>query len=505
MDRELRLTRIQKRLRDLVHAQRQAQDSSAVTPGLLPFASIVVLNFNGKEIIGRCLDHLLAQNYPLFEIIVVDNASTDGSRALLHEYADKYSLIVVESPLNLGVAGGRNLGFTRARGEIVAFVDNDGYADKDWLRESTATLLRTSDAGAVSSLVFFRQAPQILNGAGGTMNLQGYAGDICCQVPYEFADIPHEVLYPMGCGMVLSRQALEQIGPLDDIPVKWFDDTELGIRLWKKGFRVLVCPYAFVDHDFHTSDKLLSHSNWRTAFFFERARIRNVLKYFRFSALRAWAAEEFVLQVSLLCRGQAPHVLVLWLSYAWNLLHLRSALAVRRRFSRCNGDFSATLHNSWGTFPPPSPPNDRFYPQLNDPTSSLTLGSDSDSSQLFFGWHEAESDGPHSFRWTDRQASLVFGLKQHSSSMHLVVRSATESNQARIIIRRLGELSLLFDAPIALNAQIWEAISLDITLSPNLYEVLFISTQTATDSLGRTLGLAVSKVEIHQIDDPEKI
>src|SRR5713101_4502456 len=142
-------------------------------------ASVVVLNFNGESIIGKCLDHLLAQSYPNFEIIVVDNNSTDGSRATIEPFLATGKISVVASGTNLGVPGGRNLGLRAARGEIVAFIDNDGYADRNWLSEAIATLESQPDIGAVASVVFFAHSKAVLNGAGGTMNRSGFGGDLC--------------------------------------------------------------------------------------------------------------------------------------------------------------------------------------------------------------------------------------------------------------------------------------------------------------------------------------
>ena len=88
-----------------------------------PLASVIVLNFNGADIIGRCLDHLLVQTYPNVQLIVVDNASSDGSREILERYAATHGVRVVYSAENLGCAGGRNAGLQVAEGEVIAFMD----------------------------------------------------------------------------------------------------------------------------------------------------------------------------------------------------------------------------------------------------------------------------------------------------------------------------------------------------------------------------------------------
>jgi teichuronic acid biosynthesis glycosyltransferase TuaG len=105
-----------------------------------PGASVIVLNFNGEAILRRCLEALAAQTCGDFEVIVVDNASTDGSEVILKEFEDRDTRFrIVRSPSNRGVAGGRNLGIQAARGEFIAFIDNDGFARPDWLEQCLAT------------------------------------------------------------------------------------------------------------------------------------------------------------------------------------------------------------------------------------------------------------------------------------------------------------------------------------------------------------------------------
>src|SRR5579883_2769042 len=187
--------------------------------------SIIVVNYNGKAVVARCLDCLLAQNYPNFEIIAVDNNSTDGSRAMLERYAAK-GVRVIRSATNSGGPGGRNLALPYAGGEILAFIDNDGYADRNWLSAAVGTLESDERIGAVASAVFFARRRTILNGCGGTINWQGYGGDLWFHAPYEFADIPREVLFPMACGAVVRADVFARMGQFDPLPLKWYEDVE---------------------------------------------------------------------------------------------------------------------------------------------------------------------------------------------------------------------------------------------------------------------------------------
>jgi len=212
--------------------------------GQIPRVSVILLNHNGEGIIGKCLDHLLAQTFDDFEIVVIDNNSSDASVAVLERYLSSGRISVVRSHKNLGVAGGRNLGVIHSQGAIIAFIDNDGYADSGWLAAAVRTMDSDPRTGVVASTVFFHRRKIILNGAGGTLNLQGYGGDFCFDCPYEFAQLPDRVLYAMGCGMVVRRAVLSAIGPFDEKLFNYYDDTEMGIRVWKSGYEVVVAPDA---------------------------------------------------------------------------------------------------------------------------------------------------------------------------------------------------------------------------------------------------------------------
>jgi GT2 family glycosyltransferase len=463
----------------------------------LPLVSVIVLNWNGEAIIGRCLKHLFAQTYSHFEIIVVDNGSRDKSLEILSQFGGRKELTIIKSTKNLGVAGGRNEGLSRAQGSIIAFMDNDGYADKNWVKESVNTLVSEKAVGAVSSLVFFAKKPIIMNGAGATIDMQGEGRDLCYDVPYEFATLPHEVLYPMGCGMVVRRNVLDAIGPLDPVPIKWFDDVELGIRIWKLGFRVVVSERALVDHDFNTSDQYLSKSIAKKIYIFERARIRNALKYFPLKHLRVWLLVELKRELRFLRQPGLRHLPIRF--WAWNILHLPSALRWRFKFAFLRNDFWHLLDPRWGSFPP-SPKNNSFHPALQELGRRVIFDGILDHGQLNFGWYDSEREGQVSFRWTEGYASTLFRFSSQMRSMTIRFRTQLVDRSIRVIVRKLGELESHAEVAIKTSSSEWQEERFPLYVDPGLYELLFITGDTVQGKSGRKLGLAVSFVEFSQED-----
>jgi GT2 family glycosyltransferase len=227
---------------------RETRASERRVDAARPLASVIVVCWNVADVLARCLDQLFAQDYPNKEIIVVDDGSSDSTLEEAEAAQARGDLEVVRSSRNRGCPHARNMGLRRANGEILAFIDADGFAEPSWLRHLVAAFEADATVGGVASTVFFAANPIVLNGAGGIVNRQGWAADLSMSESYERAEIASEALYPMGCGMALRRSALERVGPFDDRMLNYYDDVDYGVRLWRAGFRVVVAPDARIDH-----------------------------------------------------------------------------------------------------------------------------------------------------------------------------------------------------------------------------------------------------------------
>jgi GT2 family glycosyltransferase len=450
-----------------------------------PLVSIIALNFNGAAIIERCLAHLQAQTYRRTELIVVDNASTDGSLAVLERMAAADQLTLVRSPTNVGCADGRNLGLGVAAGEVVAFMDNDGYASPTWLAEAVGMLASDKAFGAVASVVFFNGHKLILNGAGGTLNRRGYGGDFCFNEPFEFARVPHHVLYPMGCGMVVHRHVLTAMGDFDPELFNYYDDVELGLWVWRLGLEVAVAPEAWVDHGFSVSDTW----NRNKALLCERNRIRTVLKYFPIPRLPLWSLHELA---SLVPRPGRTDVRIPWAAWAWNLWHLRSALRRRLRFRRGGpGGFWTLIHPSWGAFPPPRPNSSLCRP---DPAAAGdVLDASSNGTSLNFGWYSAEREPYCAMRWTGPAASAYVRIAGGTTQLEVLWRAASGDQQTTLRLRPIDRPVTAWqwtDTPPVR----WDTWRYSCALPPGIYELQVLTDPPYRDTHGRELGVGIARI-----------
>jgi len=197
-----------------------------------PRVSVVVCTFNGAETLEQCLRSLLFLNYPNYEIIVVDDGSTDGTAAIL----ERFESIRAVYQSNQGLSKARNVGLSVATGEIIAYTDSDCFADPDWLTYLVYQFL-CSDASAV-----------------GGPNLAPEDGWLAACVaaapgqPMHVLESNQVAEHIPGCNMAIRRHALAAINGFDTQYRKAGDDVDVCWRLQQAGYWITFAPGAFVWH-----------------------------------------------------------------------------------------------------------------------------------------------------------------------------------------------------------------------------------------------------------------
>jgi len=197
-----------------------------------PRVSVVVCSYNGGHTLDQCLRSLLALDYPDYEVIVVDDGSTDDTRKVL---ARLPTVLAVHQP-NRGLSAARNVGLQTATGSIIAYTDSDCFADRDWLAHLVDQLQRS---GAV---------------AVGGPNLTPEDGWLAACVatapgqPTHVLESDQVAEHIPGCNMAFRREALEVINGFDPQYRKAGDDVDICWRLQHEGYWITFAPGAFVWH-----------------------------------------------------------------------------------------------------------------------------------------------------------------------------------------------------------------------------------------------------------------
>ncbi len=212
-----------------------------------PLFSVVIPNWNGLRFLPVCLDALAAQTYPNIEVIIADNASTDGSQAFIRQ--NYPAVVLVELPENRGFTGACNAGMQAARGEYVSLLNNDTEADPGWVAAVVDAFERHPDAGIVASKMLLFDKRDHIHTAGDFFTVDGRAGNrgVWQRDDGQF-DAEEYVFSACGGSSTYRRAMLDQVGLLDDDFFFSLEDIDLGWRAQLTGWRCLYTPRAVVYH-----------------------------------------------------------------------------------------------------------------------------------------------------------------------------------------------------------------------------------------------------------------
>jgi len=242
-----------------------------------PQVSISIINLNGREYIGGCLDSIKKLNYPSekIEIIVVDNNSTDDSvKFIKSEYPE---VKVIQNKKNMGFAFANNQAAGAAVGRYVAFLNNDTTVDKDWLIELLKPIYMDKEAVASGSKVLSIDGKK-LDFVGGMINFEGKG----FQIDYGTSrdkDKYHLISYlPFvnGGAMMVNHDVFLETGGFDEDFFAYYEDVDFGWRLWVLGYKVVFAPKSIVYHHHHGTSKQFSQDKLR--FLKERNSLYSVFK-----------------------------------------------------------------------------------------------------------------------------------------------------------------------------------------------------------------------------------
>ena len=217
-----------------------------MTPETL--VSIIILNYNGREHLEACLSSLQDLEFPKqqLEIIVVDNGSTDGSLGFVK--ARFPSVVLVQNETNLGFSKAANIGAGRAKGEYVAFLNNDMRVGKNWLSVLLETARREGFACVGST---------VLNWEGTEVDFKGRIDDAFC-LAYEPSDDPSAdladaapfslTLFASGGAALIQQRVFQELGGFDPDFFLYQEDVDLGWRLWLRGYECAISSESVVYH-----------------------------------------------------------------------------------------------------------------------------------------------------------------------------------------------------------------------------------------------------------------
>jgi GT2 family glycosyltransferase len=212
-----------------------------------PLATVVIVNWNGIRVLNKCLAALERQTFSDFEILIIDNGSTDGSLGTLHT---NWPQVRTRSlPNNVGFAAANNLGFQMARGKWIAPLNNDAFPETGWLASLLHAAEQSSEFSFFASCLLSQNDSGRIDGLGDIYHASGMAWRKGHGEFFRPADaLPGEVFGPCAAAALFHRAQVLDAGGFDEAFFCYHEDVDLAFRLRLLGYRCLYVPGARVTH-----------------------------------------------------------------------------------------------------------------------------------------------------------------------------------------------------------------------------------------------------------------
>lgn len=286
--------------------------------------SIVILNWNGKDIMQKCLPSVLATQYPNFEIIIVDNASTDDSVAWLRANYPQIKIHVEAE--NGGFSKGNNAGIALANGKYVVLLNNDVEVTPNWLDAMVALMEQEPKVAAVQPKMLQyekRDTFEYAGACGGMLDKYGYGfarGRFLSKVEKDKGqyDQSVEICWACGAAILIRKSAINDLkeAPLDPLFFMHFEEIDLCWRLQRAGWQIKVVPQSVV---YHIGGASLNQGNPKKTYYNFRNSLLTLYKNYTpktFQQIykRRWAIDRLAI-LSFLLKGDFKQVKAILQAY----------------------------------------------------------------------------------------------------------------------------------------------------------------------------------------------
>jgi len=295
---------------------------------MIPLVSTVVVTFNSRTDIADCLESVLAQEVEDHEVVVVDNASDDGTADLVRSRYPGVRLI--HNSRNCGAAAGFNIGLQAARGRYVALLNPDTVVKQGWLMAMLEVMEKDATIGACQSRIMLHDTRDRLNAEGIDINYLGFAW---CRNYGRLAEQRmelRETLGLSGCSTMFRAAALEPAGFFDGDFFMYMEDADLSLRLVSSGYRIVCNPESVVYH------KYRFQRGKKKMYYLERNRLAMLLKNYRKRDLLKVSPPFLFMEAGLLAlslgQGWLPQKVA---AYGWVVKNLKTIIRKRRSTPRC--------------------------------------------------------------------------------------------------------------------------------------------------------------------------
>ena len=210
--------------------------------------SVLIPVYNGEKVIETCITSVLASSIEDYEVLIIDDCSSDASIAKLKRYlSDK--VLLIRNNRNKGFVKTIKIGIKRARGDIIVLLNMDTIVERNWLEELVKPLYNCDNTGITGSKIYYIDGVTIQH-AGGFLDEIARSYHVGRgEVEHGQYDMCSEVEYVCGASLAFRKELLEKIGELDSgFSPAYYEEADFAMRSRRAGYKILYVPASKLRH-----------------------------------------------------------------------------------------------------------------------------------------------------------------------------------------------------------------------------------------------------------------
>lgn len=374
--------------------------------------SIIVVNYNGLKYCDDCFRSIRELSYPNYEVIMVDNSSTDGSVDYVRNNFPAVKIIALDD--NLGFAIANNIGANNAKGEYLFLLNQDTVLEEKSLSELVERMHSDPNIGICGCKMLYWNDKNVINSTGLMANKICFVWDRgSFELDQGQYDDDKEVISVSGGAMLIRKNLFTDLGGFDTGYFMYYEDLDIGMRTWLSGYRVVYVPNAKIYH----KTQYKHADQYHFQYIDQRNRLRTIVKIFGLNNLVRMLSRSVYYDLTSIISWLRirKFSLIKYRAKAllWNLKMLPDTLSARGKIQKqrvlpddillnmMTPDYEAPI---LPVAVPSYVVKDKETLDKERVTNDLSIG-DSDTDQLGYGWYDRENWDGKQIRWTSNYAS----------------------------------------------------------------------------------------------------
>lgn len=224
-----------------------------------PLVSIIIINFNGIDYLKDCFESLRKIDYQNWEVIVVDNGSSDGSVEFLEKYKKFKSLTIIKNSCNLGFAEPNNQGYRQAKGDYILLLNNDTKVKRDFVKLTVERMAKEPKIGVAQPKIFLMEKAGYLDNTGSFITKTGFLKHEGFLEKDSARFNKEKIIFAAkGACMFIKREVIKKVGLFDKDFFAYFEESDFCWRVWLTGYKIIYFPGTYIYHKLGATSKKMN-------------------------------------------------------------------------------------------------------------------------------------------------------------------------------------------------------------------------------------------------------